>query len=395
VPTAQTSSSSYSRFNPIAALPQVHHGPSRPRGREDLKIGSRIVGEKLFREALQRERKRADRSDQPLLLLLMTMDGHETADSSGIWAAALAAVNAAKRETDVLGWFTSLAVIGVILTEVSAVDTSIARKVEGRVRRELGRRLDRDSVSRFSIRFHVHPRPKAPVADGLNPLDPMLEKVSTAPDDRTSVYGAMKRALDVIGSLSLLTLLSPVLLLIAALAKLKSPGPVLFKQVRVGQKGLPFTMLKFRTMHVNADAAIHQAYVSQFINRGGEDCRSATGVFKITNDPRVTRMGRFLRNTSLDELPQLLNVLQGNMSLVGPRPPLPYEVEQYKPWHCRRVLEAKPGITGLWQVTGRSRTTFDDMVRLDLRYARSRSFLTDVKILMATPAAVIKGKGAC
>jgi len=110
---------------------------------------------------------------------------------------------------------------------------------------------------------------------------------------------------------------------------------------------------------------------------------------------RITPIGHFLRKTSLDELPQLWNVLTGDMSLVGPRPPLPYEVEQYKPWHCRRVVDAKPGITGLWQVTGRSRTTFDEMVRLDLRYARTRSLWTDIKILLQTPAAVIAGKGAC
>ena len=117
-------------------------------------------------------------------------------------------------------------------------------------------------------------------------------------------------------------------------------------------------------------------------------------VFKLTNDPRVTPIGRMLRKTSLDELPQLWNVLRGDMSLVGPRPPLAYEVEQYRPWHRRRVLEAKPGITGLWQVKGRSRTTFDEMVRLDLQYARTRSLWTDIKILLATPRAVISGKGA-
>jgi lipopolysaccharide/colanic/teichoic acid biosynthesis glycosyltransferase len=117
-------------------------------------------------------------------------------------------------------------------------------------------------------------------------------------------------------------------------------------------------------------------------------------LFKMKEDPRITPLGRFLRRYSIDELPQLINVLRGDMSLVGPRPPLHYEVEQYQRWHCRRVLEAKPGLTGLWQVAGRSRTTFDEMVRLDLRYARTRSLWTDVKILLATPAAVIVGKGA-
>jgi len=155
-------------------------------------------------------------------------------------------------------------------------------------------------------------------------------------------------------------------------------------------------MLKFRTMHVNADHALHREYVTRYIKSGSQtDGAAAPGVFKLTNDPRVTPIGRILRQTSLDELPQLWNVVRGEMSLVGPRPPIPYETEQYQPWHYRRVVEAKPGITGLWQVTGRSRTTFDDMVRLDLRYARTCSFWNDIKILLATPRAVVSGKGAC
>ena len=207
---------------------------------------------------------------------------------------------------------------------------------------------------------------------------------------------AFKRTLDIVGSLVLLITLSPVMLIIAALVKATSRGPVLFKQTRIGQRGQPFPMLKFRSMRPNAGSAIHQDYVTWFINSSGKQpAGNDSGVFKITNDPRITPIGRILRNTSLDELPQFLNVLMGQMSLVGPRPPLPYEVEQYKPWHCRRVLEAKPGITGLWQVTGRSRTTFDEMVRLDLRYARSYSLWMDIKILLATPKAVISGKGAC
>jgi lipopolysaccharide/colanic/teichoic acid biosynthesis glycosyltransferase len=154
-------------------------------------------------------------------------------------------------------------------------------------------------------------------------------------------------------------------------------------------------MLKFRTMQVNADHSIHHEFVTTFIKSGAQAAEPGTEpFFKVTNDPRVTGVGRVLRKTSLDELPQLWNVLVGHMSLVGPRPPLPYELEQYQSWHQRRVLEAKPGITGLWQVAGRSRTTFDEMVRLDLRYAKQRSLWTDLKILVATPKAVISGKGA-
>jgi lipopolysaccharide/colanic/teichoic acid biosynthesis glycosyltransferase len=154
-------------------------------------------------------------------------------------------------------------------------------------------------------------------------------------------------------------------------------------------------MLKFRTMHIGVDDRVHRDYVSSFIKGAGQIQGSGqNGFFKLTNDRRVTPLGRLLRKTSLDELPQLWNVLRGDMSLVGPRPPIPYELEQYAPWHRRRVLEAKPGITGLWQVTGRSRTTFDEMVRLDLRYIGTRSLWTDIKILLATPAAALLGKGA-
>jgi lipopolysaccharide/colanic/teichoic acid biosynthesis glycosyltransferase len=153
-------------------------------------------------------------------------------------------------------------------------------------------------------------------------------------------------------------------------------------------------MLKFRTMDVGAGHGIHKDYVTQFITAGAA-AAGRSQVFKLTDDPRVTSVGRVLRKTSLDELPQLWNVLRGEMSFVGPRPPLAYEVEQYKAWHRRRVLEAKPGITGLWQVKGRSRTTFDEMVRLDIRYARTRSLWMDLGILLATPRAVIAGRGAC
>ena len=149
-------------------------------------------------------------------------------------------------------------------------------------------------------------------------------------------------------------------------------------------------------MYVNNDATIHRDYVIRFI--AGQPALDAshgkTGVYKITNDPRVTPLGRFLRRTSLDELPQLFNVLKGEMSLIGPRPPLPYEFQHYDLWHRRRVLEIKPGITGLWQVSARSRTRFDDMVRLDLRYDRDRSLWLDLKILLRTLKAVLSGSGA-
>ena len=151
-------------------------------------------------------------------------------------------------------------------------------------------------------------------------------------------------------------------------------------------------------MRVNNDQKVHQDYVTQLITGGTQQFPSnenTSNVYKLTNDTRVTRIGKVLRRTSLDELPQLVNVLKGDMSLVGPRPAIPYELAAYQTWHRRRVLEVKPGITGLWQVTGRSRVKFDDMVRLDLRYATSWSPWLDIKILMRTPGAVLGGSGAC
>jgi lipopolysaccharide/colanic/teichoic acid biosynthesis glycosyltransferase len=185
-------------------------------------------------------------------------------------------------------------------------------------------------------------------------------------------------------------------LAIAAAIKLTSKGPILFEQKRVGQYGKSFVFLKFRSMYVNNDASVHKEYVRQLIAGQAErkSSENGGGVFKITNDSRVTRIGAFLRRTSLDELPQFINVLRGEMSLVGPRPAIAYEVEAYDIWHRNRVLEAKPGITGLWQVTGRSKVTFDEMVRLDLRYAKSWSPWMDLIILLRTPAAVDFGQGA-
>jgi lipopolysaccharide/colanic/teichoic acid biosynthesis glycosyltransferase len=150
-------------------------------------------------------------------------------------------------------------------------------------------------------------------------------------------------------------------------------------------------------MYVNNEAGLHKDYVSRFIKGNVRQTRSADGKaapYKIIHDPRVTPLGRLLRKTSIDELPQLLNVLRGEMSLVGPRPPLPYECECYELWHLRRIAEAKPGITGLWQVYGRSKTSFDEMVRLDLRYARNWSLLLDCKILLRTIHTVFSGDGA-
>ncbi len=206
----------------------------------------------------------------------------------------------------------------------------------------------------------------------------------------------VKRGFDTIAVSLGLILLSPLLLLLAILIKLDSPGPVLYKQQRVGENGRLFMMFKFRSMHTNANPNLHKAYVTQLIKQNfgleqtnGNDQHS----LKLENDPRITRVGRFIRKASLDELPQLFNILRGEMSLVGPRPPIPYEVDLYQDWHKRR-FEAIPGMTGVWQVRGRNRVSFDEMVRMDIEYIEHQSLWLDLKILLLTPLAVISGQGA-
>jgi exopolysaccharide biosynthesis polyprenyl glycosylphosphotransferase len=206
----------------------------------------------------------------------------------------------------------------------------------------------------------------------------------------------MKRLFDLIVSVSLLTLFHPLILFISLLIKIFSPGPVLFRQVRAGQHGREFTMWKFRTMKLETDDSIHREYATKLIT-GQElnfsDALRREQVFKMTTDPRVTPIGHILRRTSLDELPQLLNVAKGEMSIVGPRPPIFYELNHYKEWHKKR-LRAKPGLTGLWQVSGRSSVPFDEMVLLDLYYIDHWSLKTDLEILFRTVPVVIFGEGA-
>jgi len=204
-----------------------------------------------------------------------------------------------------------------------------------------------------------------------------------------------KRAFDTVVATILLIILSPLFLLIALAIKVDSPGPAVYRQQRIGENGRPFTMFKFRSMHQGADPSAHRAYVTTLIERNlsPEQLGDGRSSLKEPDDPRVTRMGRIIRKMSLDELPQLFNVLRGEMSLVGPRPALDYEVAVYRDWHHRR-LRALPGITGLWQVEGRNRVSFDEMVRLDLQYIEHQSLRYDIKILLQTPWTMLSGHGA-
>ena len=350
----------------------------------------RLISEELFRDALVRERKRADRFEEAFVLVLISLDSHAGRQSR--WGRLFEALSKTKVDSDVIGWFEQGSVLGLIRSLADRDPREIAANLAGAIRAELVRCLTPDNADCCSIRFEVY----SPHSDWIPPVLLNAENRRRTPQE--IARDAAKRGLDLAGSVAFLIAFSPVFLIVSALVKLTSKGPVFFRQQRVGEAARPFMMLKFRTMHVNADERIHQQYVETFIqsSKASESAKDSARnvVFKMVDDPRVTSIGHFLRKSSLDEFPQFWNVLRGDMSLVGPRPPLSYEVARYKRWHRRRVLEAKPGITGLWQVTGRSRTTFDEMVRLDLRYARNYSVWGDLKILLATPRAVISGRGA-
>ncbi len=206
-------------------------------------------------------------------------------------------------------------------------------------------------------------------------------------------YLRAKRLFDVIFTLLLLIPIGIVILIVAVLIRLDSEGPVFFRQKRVGLDGVEFEMFKFRSMYVNSDDARHREAIKQYMNgerlNGEED---SDNPYKLEHDPRITRVGRFIRKTSIDELPQFWNVLRGEMTLVGPRPPLSYEVEYYSPRDWLR-MRGKPGLTGTWQVYGRSQVPFPTMVDMDIAYLQEQSFWKDLKLIVLTVPVMLKGRG--
>jgi len=357
-----------------------------------------ILNEGAFHRMISLERKRTERSRKPFLLMLLDMgNGLRSDNNNRALDKILLALSLSTRETDVTGWYKNTSVVGVMFTEFGAEDrNTILSTMMTRVSETLRNNLSSQQFGLISISFHLFPEewnhdiPQ-------RPSNPTLYPDLARRDRAKKFFCAIKRIMDIVGSALALLLFSPVLLAIAIAIKMTSKGPVFFRQKRVGQHGEQFVFLKFRSMHVNNDASAHKAYVKQLIAGNAQSQpgnSNGNGVYKLTKDSRITRVGGFLRRSSLDELPQFINVLKGEMSLVGPRPAIAYEVEAYDIWHRRRVLEAKPGITGLWQVNGRSRIKFDDMVRLDLRYAKTWSPWMDLKILLRTPVAVVFGDGA-
>jgi len=356
-----------------------------------------VLGEVAFKRHILMERKRTERSSKPFLLMLLETGQHQSRDSNLRTISNVAsALLVATRETDIIGLYKDQCIVGVIFTDLVGYEKSLLLSTMlTRISYILRDSLTFEEFSQISISFHFYPD-KWDAGTNQRPNNPILYPDLSFHNTRVRLLSISKRVIDVVGSILLLLVLSPLLLLIAVAIKATSKGPVLFKQQRIGQYGKPFMFLKFRSMYDNNDHTVHQEYVKKLI-AGDAPCHPSganSGVYKLTKDRRITPLGSYLRRSSMDELPQLLNVIRGEMSLVGPRPALGYEVAVYQTWHRRRVLEVKPGITGLWQVNGRCRLTFDEMVRLDLRYAKSWSPWLDVKILLRTPWAIWSGEGA-
>ncbi len=354
-------------------------------------MNSKLHLEDNFNNILSIERKRAERSGKSFWLMLLDIEALlKTAKEKEETIKKISDTLFLTRETDFKGWYIYDSVLGIIFTEVNGSGQGFVKQ---KVRSELCNVLGTERADKIGISFHVFPDEQI----GDERVDKKLYPDLSKNKKSRKACLAMKRIIDICGSIFGLITFLPFLMVIPVLIKATSRGPIFFRQTRLGKFGKQFTFLKFRTMYVGNDSNVHKEYIKKFIreqshySNGQKDKKN---VYKISDDPRITPLGRILRKTSLDELPQLFNVLAGDMSLVGPRPPIPYEIENYHIWHKRRVIEIKPGITGLWQVEGRSSTTFDEMVRLDLKYIRDWSLWLDLKILIRTPLVVILGKGA-
>jgi lipopolysaccharide/colanic/teichoic acid biosynthesis glycosyltransferase len=364
-----------------APLRLLRDGDARPSWR-----WAEVLLKPGFLQQLHREKRRADRSQASLSIVVC--DG-STCYSEPFRNEGLARLlTTRKRLTDVVGQLDD-GVFAVLLPDTGKAG---ADRFAENVKQE----LPCNAGVLVLARTYPDQLFDSLLAGNYGPLDLFPFLTSTTGVAERQGY-SMKRMIDIIGAVVLLILFAPIIAATALCIAATSRGPVIFRQVRLRKGAVPFVFYKFRSMRVDAKEEFHRNYVESLIdgkleavNEGGPE----RPLYKRKVDPRVTPIGRIIRKTSIDELPQLWNVLRGEMSLVGPRPPIPYEVERYQPWHLRRILEVKPGITGLWQVEGRSRTTFDEMVRLDLRYTRRCSLAVDLKILLKTIYVVLKCDGA-
>jgi lipopolysaccharide/colanic/teichoic acid biosynthesis glycosyltransferase len=339
-----------------------------------------------FLHCLQREKRRAERAGSALSVVIYRSRRKAAVHERlvGQQERLLELLQRAKRETDLLGYLE---------------DSSIAVLCPG---------TDEPGTKEFIRRMHVLAQDLPFTASAATYPDQLLEDLAhetrAAPDFEAllrnegalgTTHGyALKRAVDIAGALLAMVMFAPLMAVIALAIAATSRGPVIFRQIRLGKNGLPFVFYKFRSMRCGVDDSVHRQFVADLISGQAPTGGTTKPLYKMRADPRVTPIGRWIRKLSIDELPQLFNVLKGDMSLVGPRPPLPYEAAHYQPWHLRRILALQPGITGLWQVEGRSRVTFDEMVRMDLRYINRCSLAMDLRILLKTIVVVARCEGA-
>ncbi len=354
-----------------------------------------FIPENCFKILLSIECKRTDRSGKPFMVMLLDLsqlikpDYFTKSKSSKLLLYKISkSLIDATRGIDIKGWYRDGKVIGILFTEISADGQ---KNVVEKVTNALYSYFTTDDVAKFRISCYWYPFNYLKQSAMFNIFFPDNNQPSLKP----KLSEISKRAIDILGSITGLLLFSPVFFFAFIFIPLTSKGPVFFKQNRVGKGGQIFKILKLRTMFLSNDESLHRNYVTNFIR--GESVgfinNSGKEIYKLTCDSRITSIGKFLRKASLDEIPQFINVLLGDMSLVGPRPPIPYEVSEYHHWHCNR-LQCKPGITGYWQTEGRSRTNFDNMVRMDINYIKRKSILLDLKVIFKTPFVLISSKGA-
>lgn len=395
-------------MNVLSLLQNKHSGKSHIQDCTTHRLHLRnpdmdLYPERHFLSFLQLERRRSERSARSFMLVVIGLkDFPRIAERREITKNITGVLTSITRDIDIKGWYKHNESIGIIFNEISSDITKsfqgdqqyVLNKVSGTLREHLGLAwFDRLELSCQIFPGDFAAMPKVRPGDMNRHLNLFL----TPPAKKVAF--TIKRLVDIIGSLCAIVLFSPVFLLTTLLIAINSSGGVFFKQERVGLYGKKFMFLKFRSMYSNNDPSMHKEFVRNLIQGGNADHIQSVGAqqakdFKIKDDPRVTSIGKFLRKSSIDELPQFFNVLKGDMSLVGPRPPIPYECDDYEIWHRTRVMGMQPGITGLWQVDGRSATSFDDMVRMDIKYIREWSLLLDVKILLKTPLVVLTCKGA-
>jgi exopolysaccharide biosynthesis polyprenyl glycosylphosphotransferase len=350
-------------------------------------IEERTLSRSHFLERLRIEKLRTDRSKTPLSMILFDFSQEETRGNGLFVREFLCRLMKTTREIDIKGWVAP-DTIGLLLLDT---DQKGAHRCAEKILNGNGNGFS--SVITATYPDDIFQRLLDQI-EGLH--DPFAFDLDASKKSHR-FSSIIKRGIDVVGSLIGMILSSPIIFITAIAVKATSPGPIIFRQTRMGIKGKRFSFYKFRSMYRNSDDQIHRQYVTDLIKGNHEKINQGNAdkpLFKMKTDPRITRVGRIIRKLSIDELPQFVNVLKGEMSLVGPRPSLSYEVEEYEPWHLRRILEVKPGITGLWQVDGRSQTSFDDMVRMDLRYVQNWSLWLDVMILIKTVKAVVRANGA-